>query len=67
MKMNYKMRKKKEKTIKDTQKQIRYKELELIKNPNVSHIWNEITILQHILQNIMQEEIQKNMKFMKQK
>lgn len=67
MKMNFERRGKKEKMIKEIQTQIRCKELELIKNPNLSSIQLEIAILQNKIQNIMQEEMQKNMKFMKQK
>lgn len=60
MKMNYEYRGKKEKKIEHIQKQIRVKELELIKTPKISHIQSEIIILQQQLQIILLEEIQKN-------
>lgn len=53
--------------IEEIQNQIKYKELEQIKNPNKTYIRTEITILQNKLQNILQEEINKNLKFVKQK
>lgn len=66
MKMTYEMKKKKEKMIEEIQNQIKYKELEQIKNPTKTYIRTEITILQNKLQNILQDEINKK-KIVKQK
>lgn len=67
MKMNHEYQKNREKKIKDIQDIIRVKELELIKTPNSQNLRMEIKMLQQKLQNILQEEIQKNIRFKNQK
>lgn len=67
MKMEYEYRKNKEKEIEDIQKLLKEKELELTKDPKIERIKNEISMLQNEFKNILQEEIEKNTTFLKQK
>lgn len=67
MKMGQEYEKNKEKEIEDIPKQIKTKELEVVKDPKSEVIRNEIKMLQDKLQNTLNEEMEKNMKFVKQK
>lgn len=65
MKMGFEHRRRKEMEIENIQKLIKNKEMKLIRNPGSKEIRSEINMFQNKLQNILQEEVQKNVKFFK--